>query len=73
VGKTTKYTDLTGEDPGPHAIVEDLTLQAVEWGGELVGARLIAKANETRGSPLNGLPQQSLMCSPDGSAPSFSS
>ena len=49
VGKTIKYTDLTGEDPGPRA--------TIKLGGKLplVGGKLIMKAKMTPGSPLNRL------------------
>ena len=49
MGKTIKYTDLTGEDPGPRA--------TIKLGGELplIGGKLIMKAKVTPGSPMNRL------------------
>jgi hypothetical protein len=56
VGKTIKHTDLSGEDPGPRAIV-NLPQEAIKFSGKLplVGGKLIVQARMTPGSSLNRL------------------
>jgi len=53
MGTTIKYTDLSGEEPGPRAAV-DLPQDAITLGGRfpLIGGKLILKAKMTPGSPL---------------------
>jgi hypothetical protein len=54
VGKTIKYTDLSGESPGPRALVDNLPQEDIEFSGELplVGGKMTMKATLTPGSPL---------------------
>jgi Flp pilus assembly protein TadB len=49
MGKIIKYTDLSGEEPGARANLEDLTLQAKSP----VLGKLTIRAQTTSGSSLN--------------------
>lgn len=54
MGTTFKHTDLSGEEPGPRAIVNNLPQDDITLRGELplIGGRLTLKARMNPESPL---------------------